>query len=86
MLKPLLGREGVDIAVADGPATHPGPYGGEGYVVQALHRPANFGGKWPVIGSWVVAGQACGIGIREDDQPITGNTARFLPHIIHDGA
>ena len=84
--KPLLGREGVDIAVARGPAARPGPYGAEGFVVQALCPPPEFAGKRPVIGSWVVAGQACGIGVREDDSPITGNTARFLPHIILDPA
>jgi glutathionylspermidine synthase len=37
-----------------------------------------------VIGSWVVAGRSCGIGIREEDQLITSNTARFVPHIISD--
>ncbi len=84
--KPLLGREGVDIAVARRPAMRPGPYGAEGFVVQALRPPPEFGGRWPVIGSWVVAGQACGIGIREDESPITGNTARFVPHIILDDA
>jgi glutathionylspermidine synthase len=82
--KPLLGREGVGISVGRAAAARPGPYGAEGFVVQAPAAPPNFSGKWPVIGSWVVAGQACGIGIREDDTPITGNTARFVPHIILD--
>jgi glutathionylspermidine synthase len=84
--KPLLGREGADIAIARQPPARPGPYGAEGYVVQALCELPSFGGRRPVIGSWVVAGQACGIGIREDDTAITGNLARFVPHIILDPA
>jgi glutathionylspermidine synthase len=35
-----------------------------------------------VIGSWMVNGFACGIGIREDQSPITQNTIRFVPHIL----
>lgn len=34
-----------------------------------------------MIGAWIVDGQPAGMGIREDG-PITGNTARFVPHII----
>jgi glutathionylspermidine synthase len=34
-----------------------------------------------VIGSWVVDGEPVGMGIREDGL-ITGNTARFVPHIV----
>jgi glutathionylspermidine synthase len=82
--KPLLGREGANVEIVgtrDG-AARPGPYGAEGHVVQALAALPSFDGKRPVIGSWVVAGQACGIGIREDDGPITGNAARFVPHFI----
>ena len=82
--KPLLGREGVGIRVGRAPPAHEGPYGAEGYVVQAGAAPPDFSGRFPVIGSWVVAGQACGIGIREDATPVTGNTARFVPHIILD--
>ncbi len=37
---------------------------------------------WVVIGSWLVNGYACGIGIREDTSPITGNTSRFVPHLF----
>jgi glutathionylspermidine synthase len=84
--KPLLGREGADIGIARQPPARPGPYGQEGFVIQALRELPSFAGKRPVIGSWVVAGQACGIGIREDDTAITGNAARFVPHIILDPA
>jgi glutathionylspermidine synthase len=82
--KPLLGREGVGIGIGRAPPRHPGPYGEEGFVVQALCELPSFGGRRPVIGSWVIAGQACGVGIREDDDAITGNAARFVPHIILD--
>jgi glutathionylspermidine synthase len=37
-----------------------------------------------MIGSWLVASQPCGIGIREDKSMVTGNNARFVPHIIVD--
>jgi glutathionylspermidine synthase len=29
-----------------------------------------------------VNGHACGIGIREDQSPITGNLSRFVPHLF----
>jgi len=86
--KPLLGREGANIEIARGPGDatlrQAGPYGSEGYVVQALCELPDFAGNRPVIGSWVVAGQACGIGIREEASLITSNAARFLPHAIID--
>ena len=86
--KPLLGREGSNIELvrwglprqrADSTAE---PYGSEGYVRQALAALPEFSGNYPVIGSWVVAGRAAGIGIREEDQLVTSNTARFVPHVI----
>jgi glutathionylspermidine synthase len=88
--KPLLGREGSNIelvrrGVAKLPAASDDQvYGSEGYVRQALAPLPEFAGNYPVIGSWVVAGRSCGIGIREEDQLITSNTARFVPHIISD--
>ena len=48
-----------------------------GFVAYQL-RP--FGGRWPVLGSWLVNGWACGVGIREDGSLITRNASRFLPH------
>jgi glutathionylspermidine synthase len=33
-----------------------------------------------VVGSWIIGDEAAGIGIREDESPITKNTSRFLPH------
>ena len=41
-------------------------------------------GNYPVFGSWVVNGVACGVGIREDRSIVTGNTSRFVPHQMID--
>lgn len=35
-----------------------------------------------VVGSWLVNHKPCGLSIREDESPITGNSSRFLPHAI----
>jgi glutathionylspermidine synthase len=83
--KPLYSREGANITLVSAGATlgaEPGPYGEEGYVRQALAPLPNFSGQYPVIGSWIVDGAACGLSIREDETPITGNLSRFVPHAI----
>jgi len=92
VIKPLLSREGANVRLVDpdlpgGAVTVPGPYGAEGAVVQACHPlPVFSDGQGrqhhAVVGSWWIAGRACGIGLREDDGPITVNTSRFLPHLI----
>ena len=46
----------------------------------------SFNGRYPVIGSWIVNGHACGMDIREDDGLITRNTSRSLPHIFRKSA
>lgn len=85
--KPLLSREGanvtiVDPSIQDGRIDVDGPYGEEGFVVQAVNLLPKFGDDWTVIGSWVVAGEPAGIGIREDDTPVTRDSSRFVPHYI----
>ena len=81
--KPIFGREGANVQVIQGGrvvAESGGDYGAEGFVYQA-HAPLPvFDGNYPVIGSWVVASTPVGVGIREDDTPITRDTSRFLPH------
>ena len=62
-----------------------GPYGAEGFIRQALAPLPNFSGKYAVLGSWLVDHTPCGLSIREDENPITGNTSRFLPHAIFNG-
>jgi glutathionylspermidine synthase len=83
--KPLYSREGANVErVIDGRPTDKGegPYGAEGYIRQALTRLPNFDGNYAVIGSWMAAGVACGLSIREDTSPITRNTSCFVPHAI----
>lgn len=84
--KPLYSREGADIQVVIYRRSHGNSnaagYGAEGYVIQAYHELPKFATGYPVIGSWVINGQACGVGIREDATPITVNTSRFVPHFI----
>jgi len=83
--KPLLSREGANVAlVRDGTtvAEQKGPYGAEGFIRQALAPLPNFSNQYPVLGSWLIDHTPCGVSIREDENPITGNTSRFLPHAI----
>ncbi len=42
----------------------------------------NFSGQHAVVESWLIDHAPCGLSIREDENPITGNTSRFLPHAI----
>jgi glutathionylspermidine synthase len=83
--KPLYSREGANVTLvsADRPIDQQGgPYGAEGFIRQALAPLPEFCGKYPVLGSWIVDGVPCGLSIREDDNPITGNMSRFMPHAI----
>lgn len=96
-VKPLLGREGANVTIgklgaggrADGApiAQTAGSYGDEGFVTQAYHPIAQFKddkGKThhAVLGAWMI-GDACrGLGIREDDGPVTRDTSRYVPHIF----
>jgi len=78
--KPLFGREGANIT-APGIATD-GPYGAEGFVHQQYAELPRINGRHALIGSWIVQGESRGIGIREDDGPITRDTSRFVPHFF----
>jgi glutathionylspermidine synthase len=80
--KPLYSREGANVEIHGprGVFAQPGTYGAEGYVYQAYAPLPAFDGNYPVIGSWIVGGQPCGMGIREDKTPVTSNTSRFVPH------
>jgi glutathionylspermidine synthase len=83
--KPLYSREGANVALISDGATIvelDGPYGAEGFVRQALAPLPNFSGQYPVLGSWLVDHTPCGLSIREDANPVTGNSSRFLPHAI----
>lgn len=82
--KPVHGREGANAEVIEEGKTvlkTEGPYKGP-FVYQEYKELPNFDGNYPVIGSWIVNGYACGIGIREDTSPITKNLSRFVPHVF----
>ena len=91
--KPLLSREGANVTLNRrmGVLRESGGYGAEGWVYQGYAplpgyevgtAPDAPGGarRYPVIGAWIVGDSAAGMGIREDDTPITRNTSRFVPH------
>lgn len=81
--KPVYGREGANVqVVVNGRVVleTDGPYAQGPFVYQRYHAPRPFAGRYPICGGWVVNGQACGLGIREDEGPVTRNTSRFVPH------
>ena len=83
--KPLLSREGANIQLVNQGkllAETSGEYGDEGYIYQELCTLPDFGGNYPLIGSWVVGQESAGIGIRESKNLITDNLSRFVPHVI----
>ena len=89
--KPLLGREGANVRlVRDGTTidSDPGPYGAEGFVRQSLAPLPDFAGvdgpHHPVLGVWMIDGEAAGLGVRESDGLITDNLSYFVPHAIID--
>lgn len=84
--KPVLAREGANIEVVSHGevlARSEGNYDASRVVFQERYPLKDFGRGYPVLGSWIVTGEAAGLGIREDGL-ITGNRARFVPHIIED--
>ncbi|MDA0632429.1 glutathionylspermidine synthase family protein [Nonomuraea sp. MCN248] len=82
--KPLLGREGASMRVVTPALTQetPGSYGQEGYVFQGFEALPEFDGQRPVLGAWVIADEAAGLGIRETTGLITDDTSSFVPHRI----
>lgn len=85
--KPVLGREGSDIQfidVTDEPFAPTGPYERQKRIYQTYHPLPCFDGWYPVIGSWIIDGEPCGIGVREDRSRVTGLGAKFRPHRMED--
>lgn len=83
--KPLYSREGANITLLLPDGTQhvaAGPYDDAPWIRQAAHPLPQFDGNYAVIGSWVVADRAAGMGIREDTTLITRDTSRFVPHAI----
>ena len=84
--KPKLSREGANVQVVENGkiiAETGGEYGEEGYVYQEFFKIPNFDGNVPIIGSWVVGGEAAGMGIRESNTLITDNLSKFVPHYFY---
>lgn len=92
--KAIHGREGANIhqvvkrhgqicrdALAQGSHFVP-EYVEWGYIYQAWHQLPIHEGYRPVIGSWVIDDQACGMSIREDQNLVTGNDAYFASHFF----
>ena len=91
--KPLLSREGENIAItaADGTTVEtPGTYA-DGpdtrFVFQAIAPPAVFPNarrepRHPVLGLWMIDQECAGMGIRESAGPITDNFSSFVPHLF----
>ena len=86
--KPFWGREGGGITqyAADGSIVAQTEPGGDPAPERMIYQQAvampEFDGFYPVLGVWVIASRACGLGIREDRSPITRNTSRFVPHLF----
>ena len=83
--KPVYSREGANVKIVKNGVVAEqtgGEYGEEGFVIQDYAELPTFDGKHPVIGSWLVSGVPAGMGIRESDGLITGNTSRFVPHFF----
>jgi glutathionylspermidine synthase len=85
--KPVHAREGANITVVINGQTRiatDGVYTDSPNVYQALAPMKAHDGHYPVYGTWIVNGVACGLGIREDDTMVTQNTSRFVPHQMTD--
>jgi glutathionylspermidine synthase len=84
VIKPTLSREGANLTIVEAGqiiAETTGIYNDGPKIYQSYHPLPDFEGKFAVVGSWMVNGTAAGIGLREDDGPITRNTSRFVPHL-----
>lgn len=83
--KPIFSREGSNITIVDDDGyvlSTDGPYQDCAHIWQKYKPLPTFDGNYPLIGSWVIADTASGIGIREDSSLITQDTSRFIPHVI----
>ena len=83
--KPIFGREGANIQIFEQGKLFlktDGDYDGP-WVYQEICPLPRFDQRYfACIGSWIVNGWSCGIGIREDERLVTGNLSRFVPHLF----
>jgi glutathionylspermidine synthase len=96
--KPMHSREGANITLVTPHGqvtTTDGPYLDRLEVDQRLgpsvsfrdpntpnQNPATPALRYPVLGLWMIDQECCGMGIREDATPITGNLSSFDPHFF----
>lgn len=85
--KPLHSREGCNVEFEGHAAPRsPGPFNGPRILQQAcppgIHIDRAGREHHAVIGAWIVGDRFAGIGIREDDGPITTPAGRFVPHAV----
>lgn len=88
--KPVYSREGHNVSIVDIRdwnersliAETEGEYNTGAYIYQQYVEPTMYGGRYPVLGSWVIGGEPAGLGIRENRTEITDNLSEFIPHII----
>lgn len=83
--KPIYGREGSNISIHSEKLTRyvPGPYGKLPSIYQAFCPLPQFSKRYTLVGSWIVNGEAAGIGIRESNTLISENRSRFIPHYVN---
>lgn len=85
--KPIFAREGANVSIhIDGKQTFSsgGPYGEEGFIYQEYFPLPKFADDYALIGAWLVDDQPAGISVREDNNRITQDLSRYVPHIILD--
>ena len=88
--KPMHSREGSNILMVTPEGAKietPGPYDNRMQIDQRLGTATFFpdqtgANRWPVLGLWMIDQECCGMGIREDAGPITGNLSSFVPHFF----
>lgn len=86
--KPILSREGSNVTIFDVEDPNftkietSGPYSEEPTIIQQYIEWEPIDKCYPMLGVWMVGDDAVGLGIREDDSPITQNNSRFIPHVV----
>lgn len=80
--KPVFGREGAGVRFGANAPRTPAPFHDEPLIYQQRVHAKKFAGYTPVFGVWIIGGEPCGLGVREDTSEITGASACFVPHYI----
>lgn len=74
--KPRFGREGEGVHISDRPMH----FAEDATVYQAYAPLFHTAHGHALLGAWLVGDTAAGLGVREDDSAVTGNSSRFVPH------